>query len=93
MVDILAWGMIANLILAAFNLLPVPPLDGSKILMGILPSGGDRIYRKLERWAPLFLLTLIVMGRSFVWDFILPFMRLFSRIFAGQEISHLLGRL
>lgn len=49
-----------NLILAAFNLIPVPPLDGSKILAGILPDSGARLIYSLEQYGPLILLLLIV---------------------------------
>ncbi|NLN86297.1 MAG: site-2 protease family protein [Syntrophomonadaceae bacterium] len=49
-----------NLILAAFNLLPVPPLDGSKILAGILPDAGANWLYSLEQYGPLILLLLIV---------------------------------
>jgi Zn-dependent protease len=91
LVAILAWGMIINLILAAFNLLPVPPLDGSKILLGVLPAGTERLYWKLKRWGPLLLLALVLVGRSLLWGYIFPFVRFFSFIFAGQQFSHLLG--
>lgn len=49
-----------NLILAAFNLIPVPPLDGSKILAGILPDTGANWLYSLEQYGPLILLLLIV---------------------------------
>jgi Zn-dependent protease len=49
-----------NLILAAFNLIPVPPLDGSKILAGVLPDSGARFMYSLEQYGPLILLLLIV---------------------------------
>jgi len=49
-----------NLILAAFNLIPVPPLDGSKILAGLLPDAGTRFMYSLEQYGPLILLLLIV---------------------------------
>jgi Zn-dependent protease len=49
-----------NLILAAFNLIPVPPLDGSKILAGLLPDSGTRVIYSLEQYGPLLLLLLIV---------------------------------
>jgi len=49
-----------NLILAAFNLIPVPPLDGSKILAGILPDSGARFMYSMEQYGPLILLLLIV---------------------------------
>lgn len=41
-------AVIINLSLAVFNLLPFPPLDGSKILMGFLPSRYDKYFYKLE---------------------------------------------
>lgn len=41
-------GINLNLALAIFNLLPLPPLDGSKILMGILPPRFSRYFYKLE---------------------------------------------
>ncbi|MDD3365063.1 MAG: site-2 protease family protein [Syntrophomonas sp.] len=49
-----------NLILAAFNLIPVPPLDGSKILAGILPDSGAQFIYSMEQYGPLILLLLIV---------------------------------
>ncbi len=49
-----------NLILAAFNLIPVPPLDGSKILAGILPDAGTQLMYSLEQYGPLILMLLIV---------------------------------
>lgn len=65
------WGFIlpllmpliyVNLILAAFNLLPLPPLDGSKILAGLLPDSGTRALYSLEQYGPLIMLLLIVTG-------------------------------
>lgn len=49
-----------NLVLAVFNLIPVPPLDGSKILAGLVPrSIGMKIYA-LEQYGPLILLLLVI---------------------------------
>lgn len=55
-----------NIILAVFNLIPLPPLDGSKILAGLLPDAGARTIYSLEPYGPLILLLLIftnVLGR------------------------------
>ncbi len=49
-----------NLILAVFNLIPVPPLDGSKILAGLLPDSGAQMIYSLEAYGPIILLLLII---------------------------------
>ncbi len=52
-------SVILNIGLAVFNLLPVPPLDGSKILMGLLPHRQAVAYSKIEPYGFLILLGLI----------------------------------
>jgi len=51
-----------NILLAIFNLIPVPPLDGSKILMSFLSDSYLGLYRKIEQYAPIILLVLIFTG-------------------------------
>jgi Zn-dependent protease len=55
-------GIAVNLGLAIFNLIPVPPLDGSKIMEGMLPEGNEKIIRNLEAYGPFFLLLFVFMG-------------------------------
>jgi len=55
----LYWGVVLNLMLAFFNLLPIPPLDGSHILYHFLPAGIREHYRGLQRFG--FLLLLLIM--------------------------------
>lgn len=52
-------GIVINLSLAWLNLLPIPPLDGSKILWGFLPSKIAYNYMKLERYGTLILILLL----------------------------------
>lgn len=53
-----------NLLLAAFNMIPIPPLDGHKMLMGVLPNFWYPILAPLEQWGFLVLLLVIFVGGS-----------------------------
>ena len=76
-----------NLALAIFNILPIAPLDGSKILSGLLPDGFGKMFYYMERYGPFVLLGLIIFGRatgvSVLGRIIWPFVKFFSKIFAG----------
>jgi len=52
----------ANVTLALFNLLPIPPLDGSRIVDGLLPLRFQPQWQAIHRFAPLFLLGVIYFG-------------------------------
>lgn len=52
-------GIAINLVLAIINLLPIPPLDGSRILSGLLPSYWAWQYNKLERFGFIILMVLL----------------------------------
>lgn len=54
--------VLINIVLAVFNLLPVPPLDGSKILGGFLPPALEEKYYRIERYGFLILMLLIISG-------------------------------
>lgn len=51
-----------NIMLGAFNLIPIPPLDGSKILMSFLPDGAQRSLAGLERYGFAILILLLFTG-------------------------------
>lgn len=57
-----------NLVLALFNLIPIPPLDGSKVLFSFLPVKFRYIQNFLEQWGMFLLLFFII----FIWSSISP---------------------
>jgi Zn-dependent protease len=70
-----------NVMLAVFNILPIPPLDGSKILMGILPSDMARSYEKLEPFGFILLLILFYLG--IISKVIMPIIRFANNLLLG----------
>jgi len=83
--NLLVYSLQINLALAFFNMFPIPPLDGSKILRGILSYEFDNFLNKLEQLGPIILIGIILIGYlsgfSIIWFVISPLINLFSSIF------------
>jgi len=58
-IQVLLYSMYANLSLAAFNLLPIPPLDGSRVMAWILPASMRAGYQMLDRFGIILVFLLI----------------------------------
>lgn len=67
--EIVLWLIFLNLLLAVFNMLPVPPLDGSRLLPLVLPERGREVYRRFEQFGFIVLFALL-----FIVDGALDFM-------------------
>ncbi len=65
------YGMWLNLVLAFFNLIPIPPLDGSHVFYHLLPPGAGMQYRQLQRFGflPILLVSWMLPGviGVFLW--------------------------
>ena len=61
--DRLLWEFVSiNLLLMVFNLIPLAPLDGEKILYYLLPSPGQRVMDNIRPYGPMLLLVLVFSG-------------------------------
>ncbi|MDP8265564.1 MAG: site-2 protease family protein [Candidatus Aceula meridiana] len=69
---VLQMGVIINLALAFFNLIPIPPLDGSRIVMGILPHRAAYTYAKLEKYGIIIVFLLLYLGllKHTIWPLV-----------------------
>jgi len=71
-----------NITLAIFNLIPIPPLDGSKILFSLLPPNLIHIRGAFEHYS-LFLVLILIF---FLWDFIAPVIPFLFWVITGTNL-------
>ena len=78
-----------NIMLAVFNMIPIPPLDGSQIFSGLMVRHNPDIVMKLQMYGPQILMGLILFGMftsfSPIWMIISPFVNFFMFLFTGMQ--------
>ncbi|HYE59895.1 MAG TPA: site-2 protease family protein [Candidatus Kapabacteria bacterium] len=79
MTELLGVIVYANVLLGVFNLVPIPPLDGSKLLYAILPDSMTNLKIVLERYSLILFLVFVL----FFSHIIQPFISFFYSLFTG----------
>ena len=79
---IFAYIVYINLLLAVFNLLPIPPLDGSHILFTFLPPGSENLKRVLNQFG-LFILLFVIF---FLFNWVVLIINFIFRLIVGASL-------
>jgi Zn-dependent protease len=94
---IILYMLLMNIGLGLFNLLPIPPLDGSHVLENLLPPPASRRFRRIGRYAPFLLIMVLLMdnflhlnilGRILTYPIFMM-----AYLFGGENFFRLIGLL
>ena len=91
---VLLWMLLMNIGLGLFNLLPIPPLDGSHVLENLLSPAAARKYREWGRYGPMIILGVVLLDNfahtGIIGRILIGPMFSLAHLFAGDNLFRLL---
>lgn len=79
---ILQLAITVNLGFFIFNIIPIPPLDGSRVLYAFAPEGARRVMEMIERYGIFLIFAIILVASPLIGSFMLGAMRFFLQLFS-----------
>ncbi len=81
-ISIIALIVLVNLVLGIFNLIPIPPLDGSKVFFALLPFK----YRNIEIFMEQYSFIVLILFILFAWKFVAPVIFILFHLLTGLAV-------
>jgi Zn-dependent protease len=84
--EVLAFVVYFNCVLGIFNLVPIPPLDGSNVVYGLLPPRQQYAWRQFQQYGPMLLLLLLFVGQRLLFQIVFGPAQALANILVGARL-------
>jgi Zn-dependent protease len=84
--EVLAWIVYWNCVLGIFNLVPIPPLDGSNVVYGLLPPRQQYSWRSYAQYGPMLLLALLFFGGQILFQLVFGPAHSLANLLIGTQL-------
>lgn len=84
--EILVYVVYFNCVLGIFNLVPIPPLDGSNVVYGLLPPRQQYTWRQFQQYGPMLLLLLLFLGQRILFQIVFGPAQALANLLVGARL-------
>ena len=84
--EVLAFIVYYNCVLGIFNLVPIPPLDGSNVVYGLLPPRQQYTWRQFQQYGPMLLLLLLFFGGRLLFQLVFGPAQSLANLLVGTRL-------